>query len=56
MRDQKDTLAAQKRGDLQRIALVSFFRKLLDRYASSYDQAWAEASCPRPPAKSSTGS
>jgi GAF domain-containing protein len=47
MRDQKDTLAAQKRGDLQRIALVSFFRRLLDRYASSYDQAWAESLLPK---------
>jgi GAF domain-containing protein len=47
MRDQKDTLAAQKRGDLQRIALISFFRRLLDRYASSYDQAWAESLLPK---------
>jgi len=47
MRDQKDTLAGQKRGDLQRIALVSFFRRLLDRYASTYDQAWAESLLPK---------
>jgi GAF domain-containing protein len=47
MRDQKDTLGAQKRGDLQRIALISFFRRLLDRYASTYDQAWAESLLPK---------
>ena len=47
MRDQKDTAAAQRRGDLQRVAMISFFRRLLDRYASSYDQAWAESLLPK---------
>ena len=42
LRDQKDALAGQRRSDLQRIALIAFFRRLLDRYTKSDDQSWAE--------------
>lgn len=47
LRDQQDATATQRRADLQRIALVSFVRRLLDRYAKSDDHVWAETLLPK---------
>lgn len=47
LRDQQDATANQRRTDLQRIALVSFVRRLLDRYAKSDDHVWAETLLPK---------
>jgi two-component system sensor histidine kinase ChiS len=37
----------QRTGELQRIALVAFLRRLLDEYASSDDHVWAETLLPK---------
>jgi len=47
MRQQQDISASQRRSDLQRIALVAFLRRLLDRYAKAEDQSWAETLLPK---------
>jgi two-component system sensor histidine kinase ChiS len=47
MREQQDVSATQRRAELQRIALVSFLRRLLDRYARAEDQTWAETLLPK---------
>ena len=36
-----------RRADLQRIALVAFLRRLIDRYAKTDDNAWAETLLPK---------
>ena len=36
-----------RRADLERIALVAFLRRLLDRYAASQDHMWAETLLPK---------
>ena len=46
MREQADVSAGRRRAELQRIALVSFLRRLLDRYATAEDHAWAETLLP----------
>ena len=47
LRSQKDVAAAQRRAELQRVALVGFMRRLLDRYAKGEEQSWAETLLPR---------
>src|SRR4051812_3073280 len=47
MRDQKDATMGQRRADLQRIALISFVRRLLDRYTRGDDHVWAETLLPK---------
>jgi GAF domain-containing protein len=47
MRQQQDVGDQQRRADLQRIALLAFLRRMLDRYARAENQAWAEALLPR---------
>jgi GAF domain-containing protein len=42
IRTQQDVSVAQRKAELQRIALIAFMRRLLDRYARSQDQAWSE--------------
>lgn len=42
LRQQSDVSAARRRAELQRIALVSFVRRLLDRYAKAEDEALSE--------------
>lgn len=42
MRQQADVSAARQRAELQRIALVSFIRRLLDRYAKAEDEVLSE--------------
>jgi transcriptional regulator with GAF, ATPase, and Fis domain len=47
MRDQNDAAHGQRRSDLQRVALVAFIRRLLDRYGKSDDHVWAETLLPK---------
>jgi GAF domain-containing protein len=46
LRAQQDTSAEQRRAELQRVALLAFLRRLLDRHARSEGQAWAETLLP----------
>jgi GAF domain-containing protein len=47
VRSQKDVALAQRKAELQRVALVGFLRRLLDRYAKGEEQSWAETLLPR---------
>ena len=47
LHSQQDVSFAQRRAELQRVALVGFLRRLLDRYARGEDHAWAETLLPR---------
>ena len=47
MRQQQDVGAAHRRADLQRIALLAFLRRLLDRHAKGEHQQFASALLPR---------
>lgn len=47
MRQQHDVAADQRKAELQRIALLAFLRRLLDRYAKAENQSWAEALLPK---------
>ncbi len=42
VRATQDSTQAQRRSELQRIALIAFVRRLLDRYAKTEDHMWAE--------------
>ena len=43
IRATQDASDVQRRGELQRIAMLSFIRRLLDRYNNAEDHMWAEA-------------
>jgi GAF domain-containing protein len=47
LRSQKEVAVAQRRAELQRVALVGFLRRLLDRYAKGEEQSWAETLLPK---------
>jgi GAF domain-containing protein len=47
MRQQQDVAATQRRAELQRIALVAFLRRLLNRYGKAEEHAWAESLLPK---------
>jgi hypothetical protein len=47
MRSQKGASEVQRRSELQRIAMIGFIRRLLDRYATSEDHMWAETLLPK---------
>ena len=47
MKATRDVDQAQRRGDLQRIAMVAFIRRLLERYTRSEDNVWAETLLPK---------
>ncbi|MDB4905633.1 MAG: sensor histidine kinase/response regulator [Gemmatimonadetes bacterium] len=47
LRQQQDVSQSQRKSELQRVALVAFMRRLLDRYASGDDHAWAETLLPK---------
>lgn len=47
MRQQQDVASDQRKAELQRIALIAFLRRLLDRYAKTENQSWAEALLPK---------
>jgi GAF domain-containing protein len=46
LRSEKNT-TTDRRSDLQRIALLSFVRRLLERYAKTDDHVWAETLLPK---------
>jgi two-component system, sensor histidine kinase ChiS len=46
LRAQQTAKATERRRELQRIALVAFIRRLLDRYTNSEDHMWAETLLP----------
>jgi FOG: GAF domain len=48
LRAQKEPDRGQRSSELQRIALVAFVRRLLDRYTKAEDHMWAETLLPRP--------
>lgn len=47
VRQQQHGTAAQRRAELQRIALIAFLRRLLDRHAGAADQSAAETLLPK---------
>jgi len=47
MKQQQHTAADQRHAELQRIALVAFLRRLLDRYARAENHSFAEGLLPR---------
>ena len=47
LHSQQDVNVAQRKAELQRVALVGFLRRLLTRYAGSEDQSWAETLLPK---------
>jgi two-component system, sensor histidine kinase ChiS len=47
MRSEKGASEVQRRSELQRIALIAFVRRLLDRYAITEDHMWAETLLPK---------
>jgi len=47
MRSQKGASELQRRSEMQRIAMIGFIRRLLDRYATSEDHMWAETLLPK---------
>jgi two-component system, sensor histidine kinase ChiS len=47
LHSQQDVSIAQRKAELQRIALVGFMRRLLDRYAKGEDHTWAETLLPK---------
>jgi hypothetical protein len=47
VRDTQDVNRAQRSGELQRVALLAFVRRLLDRYTRTEDHMWAETLLPK---------
>ena len=47
LRSQKDASQTQRRAELQRIALIAFLKRLLDRYTHTEDHVWAETLLPK---------
>lgn len=41
LREQKDQVSAQRRADLQRIALLAFLRRLLEQHARGESESWS---------------
>jgi GAF domain-containing protein len=47
LRSQKEASHGQRRSELQRIALIAYLRRLLDRYTASEGHLWAETLLPK---------
>ncbi|HVE78941.1 MAG TPA: GAF domain-containing protein [Gemmatimonadaceae bacterium] len=47
VRATQDVTHAQRKAELQRIALIAFIRRLLERYTQSEDHMWAETLLPK---------
>lgn len=47
VRDRGDATTDKRKSDLQRIALIAFVRRLLDRYTKTDDHVWAETLLPK---------
>jgi GAF domain-containing protein len=48
LKGQQEAQVAQRRSEMQRIALIAFVRRLLDRYTNAEDHMWAETLLPPP--------
>jgi GAF domain-containing protein len=46
-RQQQDVSSSQRRAELQRIALIAFLRRLLERYGKAEEHTWAETLLPK---------
>lgn len=46
LREQKDQVASQRHAELERIALLGFVRRLLERHARGETQSWSETLLP----------
>src|SRR6476619_6973843 len=47
LHSQQDVSIAQRKSELQRVALVGYLRRLLDRYAKGEEHTWAETLLPK---------
>lgn len=47
MRQQQDVTTAQRRAELQRVAMLAFMRRLMDRYGKVEGHSWAETLLPK---------
>lgn len=47
LRAQRDVAQPQRRAELQRVAMIGYLRRLLDRYAKGEDHVWAETLLPK---------
>jgi len=47
LHSQEDVNVARRKSELQRIALIGFMRRMLDRYARGEEQTWAETLLPK---------
>ena len=47
LHSQEDVDVARRKSELQRIALIGFMRRMLDRYARGEEQTWAETLLPK---------
>jgi GAF domain-containing protein len=47
LHSQEEVAIAQRKAELQRVALVGFMRRLLDRYAKGEEHTWAETLLPK---------
>jgi GAF domain-containing protein len=47
VRSNRDSDRADRKTEVQRVALVSFLKRLLDRYAKTEDHIWAETLLPK---------
>ena len=47
LHNQEDVDVARRKSELQRIALIGFMRRMLDRYARGEEQTWAETLLPK---------
>ena len=47
LRTQQEVTQASRRAELERIAVLAFLRRLLDRYAKSDEHLWAESLLPK---------
>jgi two-component system sensor histidine kinase ChiS len=47
LHEQQDVTVSHRKAELQRIALVAFLRRLLDRHAKIEEQTWAETLLPK---------
>jgi GAF domain-containing protein len=47
LHSQQDVSIAQRKAELQRVALIGFLRRMLDRYAKSEENTWAETLLPK---------
>ena len=47
LRDQANGMSGQQRADMQRVSLIAFMQRLLERYAKTDEHIWAETLLPK---------